>query len=66
MREFDSEKIDGICRTIRQVMGEPEAGLPLHVPVFGKNAGSYVNECITTGWVSSVGKFVDRFEEDLA
>ena len=66
MIEIETEKIDNICRMIRQVMGEPEAGLPLHVPVFGKNAGSYVNECITTGWVSSVGKFVDRFEEDLA
>ena len=47
-------------------MGKKEGALPLHIPVFGKNAATYVNECITTGWVSSVGKFVDRFEEDLA
>jgi len=24
-----------------------------------------VKECIDTGWVSSAGKFVDRFEEEL-
>ena len=50
----------------RAVMQTSEGNIPLHVPVFGKNAAGYVNECITTGWVSSAGKYVDRFEEDLA
>jgi len=58
--------VENIVSSVRQVMNEPEAGLPLHIPVFGKNAESYVVECVRTGWVSSVGKFVDRFEEDLA
>lgn len=45
----------------------PEHGfLSLHEPVFGKNEWAYVKECLDSGWVSSVGKFVDRFEEDLA
>ncbi len=38
----------------------------LHEPNFGGNESAYVQECIATGWVSSVGKFVDRFEKDLA
>lgn len=38
----------------------------LHEPLFKGNESSYVQECIDTGWVSSVGKFVDRFERDLA
>jgi perosamine synthetase len=40
--------------------------LALHEPIFTGNEGLYVQECINTGWVSSVGKFVDRFEVELA
>lgn len=39
---------------------------PLAVPVFVGNEKKYLNECIDTTFVSSVGKFVDRFEEDTA
>lgn len=39
---------------------------PLAVPVFAGNEKKYLNECIDTTFVSSVGKFVDRFEEDMA
>jgi perosamine synthetase len=38
----------------------------LHEPHFDTNESLYVQECISTGWVSSVGKYVDRFERDLA
>lgn len=38
----------------------------LHEPLFAGNEEAYVGECIRTGWVSSVGKFVDRFENELA
>lgn len=40
--------------------------LGLHEPDLSGNELAYVTECITTGWVSSVGKFVDKFEHDLA
>ena len=40
--------------------------VPLAVPVFIGNEKKYLNECIDTTYVSSVGKFVDRFEEDTA
>ena len=40
--------------------------IPLSVPVFIGNEKKYLNECIDTTFVSSVGKFVDRFEEDTA
>lgn len=39
---------------------------PLAVPVFAGNEKKYLNECIDTTVVSSVGKFVDRFEEEMA
>ncbi|TPW19578.1 MAG: DegT/DnrJ/EryC1/StrS aminotransferase [Elusimicrobia bacterium] len=40
--------------------------LSLHEPVFAGNEWAYVKECIDTGWVSSAGKFVERFEGELA
>ncbi len=40
--------------------------IPLHVPHFAGNEKRYLNECIDTTFVSSVGKFVDQFEEKIA
>lgn len=40
--------------------------VPLHEPTFNDKELEYVTDCIRTGWVSSVGKYVDRFEKDLA
>jgi len=40
--------------------------IPLSAPVFLGNEKKYLNECIDTTFVSSVGKFVDRFEDDMA
>jgi perosamine synthetase len=34
--------------------------------LFQGNEWTYVKDCIDTGWVSSVGSYVDRFERDLA
>ena len=40
--------------------------IPLHAPTFGGNERIYVDETITSTFVSSVGRFVDRFEADMA
>jgi perosamine synthetase len=40
--------------------------LPLSVPDLSGNELKYVSECITTGWVSSVGSYVDKFEKLFA
>lgn len=40
--------------------------VPLAVPVFAGNEKKYLEECIDTTFVSSVGQFVDRFEKDMA
>lgn len=40
--------------------------LPLHEPVFFGNEKKYLNECIDSTFVSSVGKFVDQFEHMIA
>jgi aminotransferase in exopolysaccharide biosynthesis len=38
----------------------------LHEPHFAGNEWAYLKECLDSTYVSSVGKFVDRFEADLA
>lgn len=38
----------------------------LHEPTFNEKEIEYVTDCVKTGWVSSVGSYVTRFEEDLA
>jgi len=40
--------------------------IPLHEPRFVGNEKKYLNECIDSTFVSSVGKFVDEFEEKIA
>ena len=40
--------------------------IPLAEPYLGGNEWAYVKECLDTGWVSSVGSFVTRFEAAIA
>lgn len=40
--------------------------IPLHRPLFVGNEKKYLNECIDSTYVSSVGEFVDRFETTFA
>lgn len=54
-----------IVTFIRRLYGTDEF-IPLHAPLFTGNEKKYLNECIDTTFVSSVGKFVDRFEEMVA
>ena len=51
---------------IRDLYGEKEAFIPLHAPTFAGNEKKYLEECIDTTFVSSVGKFVDLFEQKVA
>ncbi len=56
-----SERVVG---AISSVVGRPP--VPLHEPVFQGNEWIYIKECLDSTFVSSVGKFVDRFEQDIA
>lgn len=50
---------------VHQLFGTEET-VSLHAPLFIGNEKKYLDECIDTTFVSSVGKFVDRFEEEIA
>jgi len=49
---------------IRSLYGEGK--IFLHEPHFAGNEKKYIEECIDSTFVSSVGPFVDRFERDIA
>jgi len=50
-------------------MTKPSTGtayIPLSAPEIRGNEWKYVKDCLDTGWVSSVGEYVDRFERMIA
>lgn len=57
--------IQGAISTLRHAIGTDDQ-VPLHAPRFEGQEWRYVKDCLDTGWVSSVGAYVDRFERDLA
>jgi len=54
-----------VLDAVTEALGPVAAFTPLHEPEFSGNEGKYVMDCIDTGWVSSVGAYVDRIESDL-
>ena len=56
---------DDVVDFVRSIYGK-EGVIPLHNPLFIGNEKQYINECIDSTYVSSVGKFVDKFEEKIA
>lgn len=48
------------------MIGGPARVIPLSVPSVSGREWAYVKECLDTGWVSSAGKYVDRFEAEFA
>lgn len=55
-----------ILNFIRQLYNQPEGFIPLHAPVFKGNEKKYLEQCIDSTFVSSVGQFVDDFELQVA
>lgn len=58
--------VASVVAAMRGLLGSPDKRIALHEPEFRGDEWIYVKECIDTGWVSSVGSYVDRFERDLA
>lgn len=40
--------------------------IPVNEPILNGNEKKYLNECIDTGWISSEGPFIKKFEEQFA
>ena len=48
------------------LLGAPDGFVPLHEPEFNGDEEALLLDCVRSGWVSSVGAYVDRFEKDIA
>ena len=62
--DTNSNLPQNIVCAIKSVVGD--GPLALHEPRFNGNEWVYLKECLDSTFVSSVGEFVDRFEDDLA
>lgn len=51
---------------IRDQFSDNFGFIPLHEPIFDGNEKQYLNDCIDSTFVSSVGKFVDDFESEIS
>jgi perosamine synthetase len=47
-------------------MSEPEGRIPLYRPDLSGNERRYVLECIDSSWISSLGRFIQPFEQSIA
>ncbi|MBC7568935.1 MAG: LegC family aminotransferase [Spirosoma sp.] len=56
---------ESFVQFVRQTFGEPEGFIPLHEPRFVGNEKQYVIDAIDSTFVSSVGRYVDKFEEQI-
>ena len=59
------EKFNPVTEYIKDLYGTRDF-IPLHVPKFRGKEKEYLERCIDTTFVSSVGKFVDQFEDQMA
>ncbi|AOY78163.1 LegC family aminotransferase [Clostridium formicaceticum] len=55
-----------IVSLLKNVLKKKDGLIPLHQPTFRGKEWAYVKDCLDTGWVSSVGKYVGAFEKKLA
>ena len=57
--------VEHVVKAFRQIYKDTDF-IPLHSPVFNGNEKAYVQDCIDSTFVSSVGKYVDRFQTSMA
>ena len=60
--DIKTKKFEEIIQMIRKVFSSSTDYIPLHKPYFGGNEKKYLQETIDSTFVSSVGAFVDKFE----
>src|SRR3954468_2405156 len=46
--------------------GKEQKMIPVAAPIIGERESAYVTDAIRSGWVSSIGPYIDRFEEAFA
>lgn len=54
-----------IVSILKSVIPQGEELTPLHEPLFIGNENNYVRNCVDSGWVSTIGKYINLFEQKL-
>lgn len=57
---------DQIVSVLESVLKETGGPAALHEPCFSGHEWDYVKDCLDSGYVSSVGSYVNQFERDLS
>jgi len=65
MNENNDDQNLSVINFIKSIYNKDKF-IPLHEPRFLGNEKKYLSECIDSTFVSSVGKFVDEFEQKIA
>ena len=68
MSASSNHNIESVLEAIQHVVGyiSKEHSISLHEPNFsGTKAWDYVKDCLDTGWVSTAGRWVSLFEQEL-
>lgn len=55
-----------IIEFIRKIYQTKSGFIPLHAPVFNGNEKVYLNDCVDSTYVSSIGDYVDKFENKIS
>ena len=58
--------VEQLIGILDSVAGDAKRPVALHEPEFAGREWEYVKDCLDSGWVSSVGSYVDGFERQLA
>ena len=61
-----SKQLDNALKALKRLSRDSAKGIPLHEPYFDEAENRFLMDCISSTFVSSVGKYVDQFEDDLA
>lgn len=66
MSMHETVKPEEIASVLKAVLGKESESVALHEPLFEGHEREYVNNCLDSGYVSSVGSYVNQLETDLS
>lgn len=58
--------LDKVVQAIRSVLPQDNKAIALHEPQLQGKEWTYVKDCLDSGWISSIGQYVNRFENELS
>jgi perosamine synthetase len=62
----DALDVQAVLEAVDKVLASATRPVALHEPRLGAREREFVLDCIDTNWVSSAGKYVNRFEQMIA